>query len=161
MEKTFVMVKPDGVQRGKVGRIIARLEDKGLQLIGLKLAESPSDDKLACHYQDLVDKPFYPSLVQYMQSGGTPLVCTAWMGPQAVAVGRQVVGATDPVQAGMGTVRGDWGLVRGANLVHASDSAESADREIGLWLEECLVEDWALDSLNKWTSGCPAGDDDD
>ena len=83
------MVKPDGVQRGKVGRILARFEDKGLQLIGLKLAESPSDEKLAAHYQELVDRPFYPDLVAYMQSGATPLVCTAWQGPHAVDVGRQ------------------------------------------------------------------------
>ena len=160
MEKTFVMVKPDGVQRGKVGLIIARLEDKGLQLIGLKLAESPSDEKLASHYQELVDRPFYPDLVRYMQSGGTPLVCTAWQGPQAVTVGRQVVGATDPTQAAMGTVRGDWGVVRGANLVHASDSGESAEREINIWFgrgsdqEPDLVDTWDMDSLNNWTSGC-------
>lgn len=146
MERTFVMVKPDGVQRGLVGEVIGRLERKGLRLVGLKILQV--DQALAeRHYAAHLDKPFFPGLVGFITSG--PAVAMVWEGKGAVAVVRALMGATDPAAAAPGTIRGDLALDIGRNVVHGSDSPESAEREIALFFrpeELCsyrrAVESW-------------------
>lgn len=139
MEKTFVMVKPDGVQRGLVGEVISRLERKGLKIVAIKmlwikreLAEN--------HYAEHKDKPFFSSLVEYITSG--PVVAMVVEGRNAVKVVRSLVGATNPVEAAVGTIRGDFGLDVGRNIVHASDSLQSAEREISLFFDENEIIDY-------------------
>ena len=133
MERTFVMVKPDGVQRGLVGEVISRLERKGLKSVAVnmfwikrELAEN--------HYAEHREKPFFSALVDYITSG--PVVAMVVEGRNAVKVVRNLVGATNPVEAAVGTIRGDFGLDVGRNIVHASDSLQSADREISLFFDE-------------------------
>jgi nucleoside-diphosphate kinase len=128
--RTFVMVKPDGVRRGLVGTVIARFEQKGLRLVGLKLL-AVTPELAAQHYAEHREKPFYPELVQFITSG--PVVAMVFEGRDAVTVARTIMGATDPVKAAPGTIRGDFGLAITENIVHGSDSAESAEREIGLY----------------------------
>lgn len=129
-EHTFVMVKPDGVARGLVGAIISRLEAKGLRLE--KIRGLHIDEALARrHYAEHVDKPFFGELLAFITGG--PVVATEWSGEDAVSVVRTVVGATDPKQAAPGTIRGDYGLAVTQNLVHASDSPESSERELALF----------------------------
>ncbi len=143
MEQTYVMIKPDGVQRGLVGRVIQRFEDKGLQLVGLRM-RTPTQDLLREHYAELTDKPFFDELMTYVGSG--PVVCMVWKGPEAVKVSRGLIGATNPQNAANGTIRGDFGLVSGRNVIHGADSVESAAKEIQLWFGD---ED---NSLNEWES---------
>ncbi|CAB1128732.1 nucleoside diphosphate kinase [Candidatus Hydrogenisulfobacillus filiaventi] len=132
MERTFVMVKPDGVRRGLVGEVVRRLEGKGLRLVGMKLMQV--DEALAArHYAEHRDKPFYPELIAFITSG--PSVPMVVEGRDAVAVVRTLMGATDPAKAAPGTLRGDWALSLTENLVHGSDSPESAAREIALYFE--------------------------
>lgn len=132
MERTFVMVKPDGVQRGLVGEIISRLEKKGLKIVALKMLNI--EDGLAReHYAEHVEKPFFQSLIEYITSG--PVVAMVVEGKEAVKVVRTLVGATNPIEAQPGTIRGDYGLDIGRNVVHASDSLESAEREISLFFD--------------------------
>lgn len=129
-EHTFIMVKPDGVQRGLVGEIISRFERKGLSLE--KIRKLVIDEDLARrHYAEHVERPFFPELLEFITSG--PVVAMEWSGDSAVAVSRSMMGATDPKQAGPGTVRGDLGLAVTHNLVHGSDSVESAERELGIF----------------------------
>ncbi len=129
-ERTLVLIKPDGVQRGLVGEILARLERKGLKIVGLKMVWM--DRRLAeRHYEIHRGKDFFEKLVNYITSG--PLVAAVFEGPQAVEVVRNLVGATDPAKALPGTIRGDFGLSIGRNLIHASDSPEAASREIELF----------------------------
>lgn len=129
-ETTLVLVKPDGVERGLVGRILARFEERGLELAGLKmLVASPA--LLAKHYADHVSKPFYPGLVQFMGSG--PVVAVALRGHKAIEVVRRMMGDTKSYEAPPGTIRGDFGLSRSFNLIHGSDSAASAAKELALW----------------------------
>jgi nucleoside-diphosphate kinase len=128
--RTFVMVKPDGVRRGLVGEIIARLERKGLKLLGLKLMRI-TPELAGAHYAEHRDKPFYPELTAFITSG--PVVAMVWEGPRAVEVVRALMGATDPLRAAPGTIRGDFGLALTENVIHGSDSEESAEREIGLF----------------------------
>lgn len=129
-EHTFIMVKPDGVQRGLVGEIISRFERKGLSLE--KIRKLDIDEDLARrHYAEHVDKPFFPELLGFITSG--PVVAMEWSGDSAVAVSRSMMGATDPKQAAPGTVRGDLSLAVTRNLVHGSDSVESAQRELGIF----------------------------
>ncbi len=124
------MVKPDGVQRGLVGEIISRFERKGLSLE--KIRKLVIDEDLARrHYAEHVERPFFPELLEFITSG--PVVAMEWSGDSAVAVSRSMMGATDPKQAGPGTVRGDLGLAVTHNLVHGSDSVESAERELGIF----------------------------
>ncbi len=124
------MVKPDGVARRLTGDIISRLERKGLALERLRVLTI--DEELAStHYAEHVEKPFFPELLEFITSG--PVVAMQWSGDDAVAVVRTLVGATDPKQAAPGTVRGDYGLAVTQNLVHASDSPESAERELGIF----------------------------
>jgi nucleoside-diphosphate kinase len=130
VERTLVLIKPDGVRRGLVGEVIGRLERKGLSIEALELRRM-DDDLADRHYAEHVTKAFYPSLKEFMTDG--PLVAMIVSGDQAVDVVRALVGATDGRKAAPGTVRGDLSLSNQANLVHASDSTESAKREIGLW----------------------------
>ena len=130
-ERTLVLIKPDGVQRRMVGDIIGRIERKGLTIVALELKNV--DDALArAHYAEHADKSFFGSLLEFITSG--PVVAAVLEGPRAVAAFRQIAGGTDPVEkAAPGTIRGDLGLETQFNLVHGSDSAESAAREIELW----------------------------
>ncbi|MGE0193853.1 MAG: nucleoside-diphosphate kinase [Planctomycetota bacterium] len=133
METSLVLVKPDGVQRGLVGRVLSRFEDKGLSIAGLKLLVAPKAT-LEKHYAVHRERPFYGSLLQFMGSG--PVVAIAVRGVNAVAVVRTLLGPTNGQEAPGGTIRGDFGMSRSFNLVHASDSTENAAMELGLWFPE-------------------------
>lgn len=127
MEKTLIIAKPDAVQRGLIGEIISRFERKGLKLIGIKLMSLDSA-LLAAHYAHLTDKPFYKGLEAFMKS--SPVVVMAWEGFECVSSVRTLVGATNPREADAGTIRGDYSIGTGRNLIHASDSAENGLAEI-------------------------------
>ncbi len=130
-ERTLVLIKPDGVQRALVGEILARIERKGLRLAALEL-RVPAEETARAHYAEHAEKPFFGSLLEFITSG--PLVAAVVEGERAVAAFRQLAGGTDPVEKAVpGTVRGDFALSTQSNLVHGSDSPESAAREIGLW----------------------------
>jgi len=139
-ERTYVMVKPDGVHRGLVGEIIKRFEQRGYKLVALKML-SPSQDHFEKHYADLSGKKFFPSLIQYMLTG--PVVATVWEGTQAVKVGRLIVGETDPIESRPGTIRGDFCIEKGRNIIHASDAVESAEKEINLWFSQEEQISWS------------------
>ena len=132
-ERTLVIVKPDGVQRGLVGPILSRLEARGLKIVGLKLVQV-SQDLAARHYAEHEGKPFYPGLLQYITSG--PVIVACVEGTSAVQMVRNVVGATNPLNAAPGTIRGDYALDIGRNLIHASDAPATADRELALWFND-------------------------
>ena len=143
-ERTLVLVKPDGVQRGLVGAILGRLEARGLKLVGLKLLRV--DEALARrHYAAHLDKPFFAGLLQHITSG--PVAAAVVEGEHAVEAVRQITGATDPVKAAPGSVRGDMALNIGRNLIHGSDSPESAATEVALFFqpEELVPWAWVLD----------------
>ena len=132
MEQTLVLVKPDGVQRGLVGEVISRLERRGLKLVGIKLMQV--DEALAGrHYAEHVERPFFPGLVDFITS--SPAVAMVWEAENAVTLVRQTMGETDPGKSPPGTIRGDLGIDIGRNLMHGSDSVESAHREIGLFFQ--------------------------
>ena len=133
MEKTFVMVKPNGVARGAVGDIVARFERRGLRLCGLKLMRV-SRDLAERHYAEHVDKPFFESLLAFIMSG--PVVAMVLEGPSAIAAARTMMGSTNPLDATPGTIRGDWALDLQENVVHGSDGPESAVREIALYFRD-------------------------
>ena len=145
-QRTYIMVKPDGVQRGLVGKVITRFEEKGFRLCGLKMALA-SSDVLEEHYAELKERPFFPQLMTYIQSG--PVVCMCWAAKDAATTARTIIGATDPLAAGLGTIRGDYGMIAGRNIVHGSDSPDSADREIALWFTEDELHDWTP-ALKAW-----------
>lgn len=146
MERTFVAIKPDGVQRGFVGEVISRLERRGLKLVAIRLMQV--DEELAGrHYAEHVSRPFFPSLVSFITSG--PIVAMIWEAENAVALARQTMGATNPGEASPGTVRGDLGIDIGRNIVHGSDSPESAEREIGLFFEPADALEYAR-SNDPW-----------
>ena len=130
IERTLILIKPDGVQRGIVGDILTRFERTGMKVVGLKLMQM-TDELAAKHYKDHVGKGFYAGLVKFMTS--SPLVAIAIEGPKAVENCRKLMGKTFCTDAQAGTIRGDFGVSRGLNLVHGSDSAESAARELGLF----------------------------
>ena len=132
MEQTLVLVKPDGVQRGLVGEIVGKLEKRGLKLVGLKLLQV-DEDLAHRHYGEHVDRPFFPGLVSFITSG--PVVAMAWEANNAVEIVRSTMGPTNPAVAGPGTIRGDLGVDIGRNLIHGSDSAESAERELALFFQ--------------------------
>ena len=132
MEQTLVLVKPDGVQRGLVGEIVGRLERRGLKLVAMKLMQV--DESLAHrHYGEHVDRPFFAGLVSFITSG--PVVAMAWEANNAVEIVRGTMGVTNPTNAAPGTIRGDLGVDIGRNLIHGSDSSESAVRELGLFFQ--------------------------
>jgi nucleoside-diphosphate kinase len=138
-ERTFIMVKPDGVQRGLVGDIIKRFEQKGFKLVAMKFTQA-SVDHLKEHYKDLASRPFFPGLVQYMASG--PVVPMVWEGLNIVKTGRQMLGETNPIDSKPGTIRGDFCVQVGRNIIHGSDAVESANREIDLWFKKEEQINW-------------------
>jgi Nucleoside diphosphate kinase len=130
-ERTLVLVKPDGVERGLIGEVISRIERKGLKIVAMDL-RMVSQELAAQHYAEHDGKPFFNSLIEFITSG--PVVAAVVEGPRAIAAWRQIAGGTDPVEkAAPGSIRGDFGLETQFNLVHGSDSPESAAREIKLW----------------------------
>jgi nucleoside-diphosphate kinase len=133
MEQTFVMVKPDGVARGIIGEVISRLERKGLKMVGARFERLP-EKRVMEQYREHIEKPFFPSLHHYITSG--PVLLMVWEGRSAVSVVRTLIGKTDPAEAAMGTIRGDLAMDIGRNVVHASDSPESARREISIHFSE-------------------------
>jgi len=138
-ERTFIMVKPDGVQRGLVGKIIERFEQKGFRLVAMKFT-SASKEHLQKHYADLAGRPFFNGLVEYMSSG--PVVPMVWEGLNVVKTGRQMLGATNPADSLPGTIRGDFCVQVGRNIIHGSDAVESANKEIALWFNEKELVAW-------------------
>lgn len=133
-ERTFVMVKPDGVQRGLVGKIVSRFESRGLKLVAGKFMQI-DDDLAREHYAEHVDKPFFDDLSEFITSG--PVFAMVWEGQDAVAQVRTMMGETDPAESAPGTIRGDFGLDLGRNVIHGSDTEPgSAEREIGLFFDD-------------------------
>jgi nucleoside-diphosphate kinase len=139
VERTFIAIKPDGVQRKLVAEVIRRFEAKGFTLVGLKLL-MVSQDLAEQHYDSLKDKPFFKGLVSFITSG--PVVAMVWEGDGVVAAARKVIGATDPLNAEPGTIRGDFGANIGRNVIHGSDAIETAQREIGLWFKDEELVSW-------------------
>ncbi|EFP12438.1 hypothetical protein CRE_29604 [Caenorhabditis remanei] len=146
-ERTFIAVKPDGVHRGLVGKIIARFEERGFKLVALKQLTA-SKAHLEVHYQDLKDKPFFPSLIEYMSSG--PIVAMVWQGLDVVKQGRVMLGATNPLASAPGTIRGDFAIQTGRNICHGSDAVDSANREIAHWFKQEEINDYASPFINSW-----------
>ncbi|MGL5805352.1 MAG: nucleoside-diphosphate kinase [Xenococcaceae cyanobacterium] len=139
MERTFVMVKPDGVQRNIIGEVIRRFETKGFTLVGLKLMKV-SRELAEKHYAVHKERPFFGSLVDFITSG--PVVAIVWQGDGVVASARKIIGATNPLNAEPGTIRGDFGVNIGRNLIHGSDAIETAQTEIALWFSEQELANW-------------------
>jgi nucleoside-diphosphate kinase len=131
--RTLLLVKPDAFERGLTGEVISRFERKGLRLVALKQVQI-DEDQAGRHYEEHTEKPFFGELVDFITGG--PLVAMVMEGPRAVEAARQVIGATDPVEAAPGSIRGDFAVEVTTNLVHGSDSDESAEREIGIWFPE-------------------------
>ncbi|XP_037891105.1 nucleoside diphosphate kinase [Glossina fuscipes] len=145
-ERTFIMIKPDGVQRGLVGKIIERFEQKGFKLVAMKFMWA-SKDLLEKHYADLSSRPFFPGLVNYMNSG--PVVPMVWEGLNVVKTGRRILGETNPADSLPGTIRGDFCIQVGRNIIHGSDAVESAEKEIALWFDEKELVAWKP-ATNDW-----------
>ncbi|MBG9655996.1 nucleoside-diphosphate kinase [Cytobacillus firmus] len=146
MERTFLMVKPDGVQRNLIGEIVSSFEKKGFQLVGGKLM-SISQELAEEHYGEHKERPFFGELVDFITSG--PVFAMVWEGENVIATARQMMGSTNPKDAAPGTIRGDFGITVGKNVIHGSDSPVSAEREIGLFFKEeekveykKLMNDW-------------------
>merc|ERR1711983_580633 len=138
-ERTFIMIKPDGVQRGLVGEIISRFEKKGFKLVAMKVMQA-SVEHLEKHYADLSSKGFFRGLVTYMASG--PVCAMVWEGLNAVKTGRVMLGETNPAASLPGTIRGDFAIHVGRNICHGSDAVESANHEIALWFKPEELCDW-------------------
>ena len=146
MEQTFILVKPDGVQRGLIGEVIRRLEQRGLKMVAAKFQSVP----LALaekHYAVHKGKPFYKGLIAYITS--SPVLAMVWEGPNAIAAVRQTMGATRPTEAAPGSIRHDFALEVGRNLTHASDGPETAEFEIGLWFTPAELHPWSRDT-DRW-----------
>ncbi len=148
MERTLVIVKPDGVQRGLIGEVISRLERRGLKLIGMKFMQI-TPELASRHYAVHKGKPFYEGLIQYITS--TPVVVMAWEGKGAIEVVRKTMGATNPAKAEPGTLRADFAVEIGRNLVHGSDGPDTAAFEVGLFFSDDELVTWARD-VEKWIS---------
>ena len=146
MEQTLVLVKPDGVQRGLVGEVIARLERRGLRLSAAKFM-AVSQDLAEQHYAIHKGKPFYDPLIRYITSA--PVMATVWEGPNAVAAVRQTMGATRPTEAAPGSLRHDFALEVGRNLIHASDSPENGVKEVELWFSPEEIVPWQR-AVDPW-----------
>lgn len=144
MERTLIIAKPDSMQRGLVGEIISRMERKGLKLIGLKMANL-DEMLLQAHYSEHIEKPFYADLEDFMKS--SPVVLMAWEGYECVASVRLIVGATNPRNAASGTIRGDYAMGNGRNLVHASDSKKSGQEEVNRFFETKELFDYDKSEL--------------
>jgi len=139
MEKTFIMVKPDGVQRGLIGEIVNRFEKKGFKLVSAKLMQI-SEDLAKEHYGEHKERPFFSELVDFITSG--PVFAMVWEGENAIKTSRLMIGATNPEEADPGSIRGDYAITVGKNIIHGSDSAESAEREINLFFNENELTDY-------------------
>ncbi|WP_421657102.1 nucleoside-diphosphate kinase [Leptothermofonsia sp. ETS-13] len=139
MERTFLAIKPDGVQRKLVGEIIRRFEAKGFTLVGLKLM-NVSRELAETHYGVHRERPFFASLVDFITSG--PVVAMVWEGEGVIASARKIIGATNPLNAEPGTIRGDFGVNVGRNLIHGSDAPETAQQEVSLWFREEELVNW-------------------
>lgn len=148
MERTLVIVKPDGVQRGLIGEVLKRLETRGLKLVGLKMM-AVGQDLARQHYAVHTGKPFFEPLISYITSA--PVVVAVFEGKDAVAAVRSSVGATNPVQAAPGSIRGDFAMEIGRNLIHASDAVETAKTEIALWFKDSELVNWSRDT-DRWIS---------
>ena len=146
-ERTFVAIKPDGVERGLTGEIISRFERRGLKLVGLKQLKL-SVQKAQEHYAEHHGKSFFDGLVKHITSG--PIVAMVWEGKNAIALARNLIGATNPTDAAPGSIRGDLSIDIGRNVVHGSDGPTSAQREIGLFFEDDeIIDDWHR-AIHKW-----------
>jgi len=148
-QRTLVLIKPDGVQRGLAGEIIKRLENRGLMLIAMDFRQI-SKEFAETHYGMHKGKPFYNGLIKYITS--SPLIAMVWEGTEAVQSVRQTVGATDPLEASPGTIRHDLAIITSRNLIHASDSPETAEREISMWFDENDIYPWVR-VHEDWISG--------
>jgi nucleoside-diphosphate kinase len=146
VERTFLAIKPDGVQRGLVGEIICRFEAKGFTLVGLKFMKV-SRELAEQHYDIHREKPFFKGLVEFITSG--PVVAMVWEGDGVVAAARKMIGSTNPLTAEPGTIRGDFGVDIGRNIIHGSDAAETAQQEVSLWFKEEELASWEP-SLTPW-----------
>ncbi|MDJ0554688.1 MAG: nucleoside-diphosphate kinase [Microcoleaceae cyanobacterium MO_207.B10] len=146
MERTFIAIKPDAVQRGLVGQIISRFEAKGFTLVGLKMM-MVSRELAEKHYDVHKERPFFNGLVDFIIS--SPIVAMVWEGEGVVASARKIIGATNPLTSEPGTIRGDYGISIGRNLIHGSDAIETAQREISLWFKEEELAIWEP-GLTKW-----------
>ncbi|RIK24032.1 MAG: nucleoside-diphosphate kinase [Anaerolineae bacterium] len=146
MEQTLVLVKPDGVQRGLVGEIVTRLERRGLKLLGMKFMQV-SRELASTHYEAHVGKPFYEGLVSYITS--SPIVAMVWEGKDAIQIVRTTMGATNAATAAPGTIRGDFAVEIGRNLVHGSDGVESAAREVSLFFKPDELVNWSRET-DRW-----------
>lgn len=149
MERSFVMVKPDGVQRGLVGEVISRLERRGLKLVACRLLQIPTT-MAEEHYGQHRDRPFFGELIQFITSG--PVVAMVWEGPGAIDLIRTTMGATNPAAAGPGTIRGDLAVDIGHNVVHGSDSPEAAEKEIALFFGPDPIDGYVL-ANDPWIVG--------
>lgn len=146
MERSLVLVKPDGVQRGLVGEVISRLERRGLRLVAAKFMDV-SKELAETHYAIHKGKPFYAGLIEYITSA--PVMAMVWEGPNAVAAIRQTMGATRPTEAAPGSLRHDFALEVGRNLTHASDSPENGESEVGLWFKKNELVTWKREA-DRW-----------
>ncbi|WP_400163786.1 nucleoside-diphosphate kinase [Brevibacillus sp. TJ4] len=146
MEKTFLMVKPDGVQRNLVGEIVSRFEQKGFQLVGAKLM-NVSRELAEQHYAEHKERPFFGELVDFITSG--PVFAMVWQGNNVISTARSMMGKTNPADAASGTIRGDFATSVGMNIIHGSDSPESAEREISLWFSEGEVLSYEK-TIQRW-----------
>lgn len=140
IERSFVMVKPDGVQRGLTGEVISRLERRGLKLVAAKFM-TVSTDLAEKHYAELKERPFFPGLIKFITSG--PVMAMVWEGPSAVSTIRTTMGATNPANAQPGTLRADFACDVANNIVHGSDSVENGQREIALWFSEGELQNYS------------------
>ncbi|MDJ0676485.1 MAG: nucleoside-diphosphate kinase [Calothrix sp. MO_167.B42] len=145
MERTFLAIKPDGVQRGLVGEIIRRFETKGFTLVGLKFM-SVSKELAESHYAVHRERPFFPGLVQFITSG--PVVAMVWEGEGVVASARKMIGATNPLNSEPGTIRGDFGVDIGRNIIHGSDAIETAQTEVALWFKDEELVSWKPEMMS-------------
>ncbi|MEM9482525.1 MAG: nucleoside-diphosphate kinase [Cyanobacteria bacterium P01_F01_bin.116] len=139
MERTFIMIKPDGVQRGLVGEIISRFETKGFNLVGMKFM-AVSRELAESHYAVHKERPFFGSLVEFITS--SPVVAMVWEGEGVVGSARTLIGATNPITSAPGTIRGDYGVTIGRNIIHGSDAIETAQTEIALWFSDDELASW-------------------
>lgn len=146
MERSLVLVKPDGVQRALIGEVISRLERRGLRLVGAKFMQV-SRELAETHYAIHKGKPFYDGLIEYIISA--PVMAMVWEGPNAVAAIRQTMGSTRPTEAAPGSLRHDFALEVGRNLTHASDTVENGEKEESLWFEEDELVDWKRE-IDRW-----------
>ncbi len=146
MERTFIAIKPDGVQRGLIGEIIQRFEKKGFNLVGMK-AMKVSRELAETHYGEHREKPFFSGLVDFITSG--PVIAMVWEGEGVIAASRKMIGATKPLESAPGTIRGDFGVTVGRNIIHGSDAPETAQREIGLWFADDELVGWQP-SMTSW-----------